>query len=79
EQPIPESFDVETSEPYDQPRCPRCNSLMIEFSEVDKRVALTALWAISIPIPVKRNQWKCGACGFSWKNDPQKAEPGSSA
>lgn len=63
-QPIPEDFDVEGSEKYQQPQCPRCGSLDISYEAgIDKRFALPGLALGGIPVPVPRNAWTCQSCG----------------
>jgi hypothetical protein len=70
-QPIPEDFDVEGSEKYQQPRCPRCNSLDINHEAgLDKRFALPGLALGGIPVPVPRDAWKCQSCGHEWHDVP---------
>jgi hypothetical protein len=70
-QPIPEDFEVEDSEKYQQPRCPRCGSLDINHEAgLDRRFALPTLWVSGIPIPVSRNIWKCRSCGHEWHDIP---------
>ncbi|MBS1849440.1 MAG: DUF2007 domain-containing protein [Acidobacteria bacterium] len=77
--PIPEIFEVEGIGEYEQPRCPRCQSLDIHFEDLDKQVAYVGLFA-SIPIPYYRHRWKCAACGLAWKEEEESgdAEDGGS-
>lgn len=65
-QPIPESFDVEGAGSFVQPRCPNCQSVDITFEAVDKPIAYTSAWIISVPIPLARETWKCESCGHTW-------------
>lgn len=68
-EPIPEKFSVgEGEEQFEQPRCPKCNSLDIQFEGVNRGVALTAAWFIKVPIPLRRNVWKCNDCGAQWQD-----------
>ncbi len=70
EQPIAEQFEVEGLGVYEQPRCRKCGSLNIEREgRIDKRVALPALWVVSVPIPFRRDTWKCWACGLEWHDE----------
>src|ERR1035437_6176896 len=70
-QPIPEDFDVEGLEKYQQPRCPRCGSLDINHEAgLDKRFAAPALALGGIPVPVPRNVWTCQSCGNEWHDVP---------
>jgi hypothetical protein len=81
DEPIPSTFDVEGVGSFEQPKCPRCGSLDIAHQAgVDKRFALPALWALgSLPIPMKRDNWKCHSCGAEWQevpDEPRKDESG---
>jgi hypothetical protein len=53
---------------YEQPRCPKCQSLDIHFEDLDKQVAYVGLFA-SIPIPYYKRCWKCDSCGQEWKEE----------
>jgi predicted nucleic-acid-binding Zn-ribbon protein len=66
---IPVGFTAEeVGEEYQQPACPKCGSLNIHFETVDKGIALTALYAVALPVPVPKNAWKCEECGARWIN-----------
>jgi hypothetical protein len=67
DQPIPEGFDVEGVGEYQQPSCPKCQSLDITFEQLNKRVAYTSAY-FGVPIPLKRKLWKCQACGERWQD-----------
>lgn len=70
QQPVPGSFDVEGSGSYEQPRCPRCGSMDVShMAGIDKRFALPALYAVSFPIPIPRDAWKCSSCGAQWREE----------
>ncbi len=66
-EPPPESFSAEeTGEAYAQPHCPRCNSLDIGFESLD-RFWTFAVWLVAhFPIPFRKKNWKCYACGAEW-------------
>lgn len=66
DQPIPESFEVEGAGEYQQPRCPKCNSVEITFEELNKPVAYATAY-LGVPLPIRSNAWKCEACGCRWK------------
>jgi hypothetical protein len=68
EQPIPEDFDVDGSDKYQQPRCPNCQSLDISFEAMNK-LGLATAWAIGVPLPLRRNAWRCNSCGRAWRDD----------
>jgi hypothetical protein len=66
-QPIPENFDVTGVGPYEQPRCPKCQSLDVNFQEVAPSAYLSA--AISVPFPFHRRAWRCHSCDAEWEDD----------
>lgn len=76
-EPIPEGFDIEGLGKYQQPQCPHCGSFDIaHHAGLDERFALPALWFAAIPIPIRRNQWKCQSCGAKWRDSQlEEAEP----
>src|SRR5271156_1333194 len=49
DQPIPEGFDVAGVGDYQQPRCPRCQSLDVSFQELDEPVAYVSAY-FGVPI-----------------------------
>jgi hypothetical protein len=74
-QPIPENFDIEGVEDYQQPRCPRCQSLDVSFEELYKPLAYGSLF-LGLPLPVHRKGWICQSCHHTWQEDdaPDEAE-----
>ena len=64
-QPIPENFDVPGIGEYEQPRCPKCQSLDVNFQEVAPAAYLST--AFSMPIPFQRRAWRCRSCNAEWK------------
>ncbi len=76
-QPVPENFEVEGVGTFEQPRCPTCGSVEISHQpSLDKKVGLTGLFA-AVPIPIRRNAWKCAACGAYWTEEPDEAPAGA--
>jgi len=65
-QPIPEGFDVAGIGEYQQPRCPKCESLDVTFQELDKPVAFATAW-VGVPIPKHRRAWRCHSCQAEWE------------
>lgn len=66
-QPIPEHFDVSGVGEYEQPRCPKCGSLDINFRELQSSAYLSM--ALSVPIPFHRRAWRCHSCDVEWEDD----------
>jgi hypothetical protein len=66
-QPIPEHFDVSGVGEYEQPRCPKCGSLDINFRELESSAYLSM--ALSVPIPFHRRAWRCHSCEVEWEDD----------
>ncbi len=65
-QPIPEMLDVEGVGNFEQPKCPRCQSLDISNEELNKPVSYFTAYA-GVPVPVYKRGWTCHACGNRWE------------
>ena len=77
EEPILESLYVQGVGLYEQPRCPKCNSLDVSYRELDPAAYLTMV--VRFPIPIQRKGWRCRACGAEWEDDEAAGEAGSSS
>jgi hypothetical protein len=66
--PIPDGFEVEGIGEFQQPRCPRCQSLDVNFQELDRPVAYVSAY-FNVPIPLRRRAWRCHSCRAEWEND----------
>jgi len=66
EQSIPEEFEVEGVGPYEQPRCPKCQSLDIVFEDLNQPVAWVSAYVLA-PIALHRKRWVCHSCGHRWR------------
>jgi hypothetical protein len=71
DQPIPEGFDVAGIGEYAQPRCPKCQSLDVNFQEVDRPVAYVSAY-FNVPIPLQRRAWRCHSCEAEWEDDSKR-------
>jgi hypothetical protein len=67
DEPILEGLYVQGVGLYEQPRCPRCNSLDVSYQELDPAAYLSM--AVNVPIPFHRDGWRCRACAAEWKDD----------
>ena len=67
-QPIPEMVDVEGVGEYEQPKCPRCQSLDVSFQELDKLLSYGSAY-VGFPVPVSHRGWTCHACGNQWEEE----------
>ena len=65
-QPIPETLDVEGVGSFEQPKCPRCQSLDVSHGELNKFVSYGTAY-VGIPIPLYKKGWTCRACGNEWE------------
>jgi Putative prokaryotic signal transducing protein len=75
DEPTPELLDVEGVGEYQQPHCPECQSLDVNFEQLNRKVAYTTAW-IGIPIPLHTTAWTCRSCGHRWQDrDPAEPEP----
>lgn len=76
-QPIPENFEAEGSGTFEQPRCPSCGSLDVNFRESDPAAYLSL--AVNVPIPFRRRAWRCRSCSAEWEMDdapnPEQLHP----
>jgi hypothetical protein len=77
DQPIPAEFDASGSGPYQQPRCPRCQSLEVSYEDLRKPIAYVTA-SLGVPIPWHHRAWRCHACQAQWE-DTGSDEPSSSA
>jgi len=70
DEPIPPEFQDEyLGETFLQPRCPRCYSLDIGFEKLN-RFWTYGLWLLlSVPIPIRKANWKCYTCGVEWVDE----------
>ena len=66
DEPMPETLDVEGFGEYEQPRCPECQSLDVNFEQLNRKVAYTSAW-LGVPIPLHTNAWTCCSCGHRWE------------
>ncbi len=71
-QPIPDHLDVSGIGEYEQPRCPKCGSLDVNFQELDPTAYLSTV--VGVPIPFHRRAWRCHSCKVEWEDD---GEPGT--
>ena len=55
----------------EQPRCPKCNSLDVNFQELDPAAYVSL--AVRMPIPFRRKSWRCHNCYAEWEED-QRSE-----
>lgn len=68
DQPIPETIEVEGVGSYEQPKCPRCQSLDVSFQELNKFLSFGSAY-VGLPVPVHKKAWTCHACGIEWEED----------
>src|ERR1700758_5518307 len=52
----------------EQPRCRKCNSLDVNFKELDRPIAYMSAF-LRMPLPVQRRAWHCHACDAEWEDD----------
>jgi hypothetical protein len=68
DEPILEGLYVQGIGLYEQPRCPQCRSLDVNFQELDRPIAYMSAF-LRVPLPVQRRAWRCHACGAEWEDD----------
>jgi Putative prokaryotic signal transducing protein len=76
DEPILEGLYVQGVGLYEQPRCPKCQSLDVNFQELDRPIAYMSAF-LRLPMPVQRPAWRCHACDAEWEDDraDDRAEP----
>jgi hypothetical protein len=68
DEPILEGLYVQGIGLYEQPRCPQCQSLDVNFQELDRPIAYMSAF-LHVPMPVQRTGWRCHACDAEWEDD----------
>jgi len=67
-QPIPERFEVAGIGEFQQPHCPKCQSLDVTYRELNRPASYLTLW-LNVPIPIYRRAWRCHSCNVEWEDD----------
>ena len=71
-QQVPEDFEIGADgEKFEQPRCPKCGSVDIEFEGVNRGLGLISAYAIGVPLPLRSDMWKCNHCGAEWRESDE--------
>jgi hypothetical protein len=75
QQPVPETIPLPDQPSFDQPHCPRCNSIDIVWERRGRKAALLSLYLFSLPAPRGSESWHCSHCGLRWveEDDPAQA------
>jgi Putative prokaryotic signal transducing protein len=68
DEPILEGLYVQGVGLYEQPRCPKCGSLDVNFRELDRPIAYLSAF-LRVPMPVQRKAWRCHDCNAEWEDD----------
>lgn len=74
DEPILEGMYVQGFGLYEQPRCPKCRSLDVNFRELDRPIAYMSAF-LRVPIPVHRQAWHCHSCDAEWEDDGAPDQP----
>jgi hypothetical protein len=69
DQPVPESFSFEGVDDYQQPHCPKCQSVDISFEGSSRKAALASLYLFALPVPLGTASWFCNHCECRWTDD----------
>jgi hypothetical protein len=73
DEPILEGLYVQGVGLYEQPRCPKCQSLDVNFQELDRPIAYMSAF-LRVPMPVQRPGWRCHACDAEWEDDGSESQ-----
>jgi len=76
DEPILEGLYVQGIGLYEQPRCPKCQSLDVNFQELDRPIAYMSAF-LRVPMPIQRPAWRCHACDAEWEDDGTEDGRGS--
>lgn len=68
DEPILEGLYVQGVGLYEQPRCPKCGSLDVNFRELDRPIAYLSAF-LRVPMPVQRKAWRCHDCSLEWDDE----------
>jgi Putative prokaryotic signal transducing protein len=68
DEPILEGLYVQGVGLYEQPRCPNCQSLDVNFQELDRPIAYISAF-LRVPLPVQLPAWHCRSCDAEWEDD----------
>jgi hypothetical protein len=68
DEPILEGLYVQGVGLYEQPRCPKCRSLDVNFQELDRPIAYMSAF-LRVPLPVQRPAWRCHGCDAEWEDE----------
>jgi len=72
DEPILEGLYVQGVGLYQQPRCPKCQSLDVNFQELDRPIAYMSAF-LRVPMPLQRPAWRCHGCDAEWEDDGNDA------
>ena len=78
DQPIPEQLDIDGVGTYDQPSCPKCGSLDVNFQELNKLLSFGSAY-LGVPIPVHTRAWTCHTCRNQWNESGETDSPAETA
>src|ERR1700732_4816371 len=76
DEPILEGLYVQGVGLYEQPRCPKCQSLDVNFQELDRPIAYMSAF-LRVPMPVQRPAWRCHSCDAEWEDDGGTEDSGA--
>ncbi len=77
DEPILEGIYVDGVGLYEQPRCPNCQSLDVNFKELNRPIAYMSAF-LRVPLPVQRRAWRCHSCDAEWEDDGTDADKNES-
>jgi hypothetical protein len=72
DEPILDGLYVQGIGLYEQPRCPKCQSLDVNFQELDRPIAYMSAF-LHVPMPVQRTGWRCHGCDAQWEDENSEA------
>jgi hypothetical protein len=74
EEPAPETISLPDQSLFEQPHCPRCDSIDIIWERRGRKAALLSLYLFSLPAPRGSESWHCNNCGLRWTEEDNPAQ-----
>jgi hypothetical protein len=73
-EPAPQVIDLPGQPNYEQPHCPRCDSIEIAWERRGRKAALFSLYLFSLPFPRGKESWRCNNCGLRWVDEDDSVQ-----
>lgn len=75
QEPVPDVIQIPDQPTFQQPHCPRCDSIDILWERRGRKAALLSLYLFSLPAPRGAESWHCNNCGLRWTEEEGPSRP----